>query len=269
MVPVVNFTANTDRFETSYGAEPAPIMGYNPETPTPLNLGIHRFNIRNTHTGHGSEGSGMENMRNRTNLIGRYQSAHLLRYVIILCTTFLIASAVTVHDLALNRQCCDDGAMALPRAVALDHSGRVYIADPVDNVIRCYSKDGNLISQWGSAGKDDGQFDFPSGIAVSPDGLIYVADMYNRRIQEFRYDGTFVAKWRICQTQSGKFSLPYGIAADSEGLVYVVDALNHRIQRFGPNGDFLNSLPEQGASECKLRRPAHTECWQNLWNTCD
>lgn len=211
----------------------------------------------------------MEKMRNRTNLMGQYQTAHLLRYVIILCTTFLIVSAVIVQDLLLNRQCCEDGAMALPRAVALGHSGRVDIADPVDNVIRCYSKDGNLISQWGSTGKDDGQFDFPSGIAVSPDGLIYVADMYNHRIQKFQSDGTFIAKWRTCETPGGKFSLPYGIAADSEGFIYVVDAPNNRIQRFGPNGDFLTGLREQDASEQKHRKAAHTECWQNPWNTCD
>jgi DNA-binding beta-propeller fold protein YncE len=212
----------------------------------------------------------MEKMRNRMNPRGTSgRTSHLLQYAIILCISLLIVSAVIAHGLLLNRQCFDDGAMRLPCAMALDQSGRVYIADPVDNVIRCYSKDGNLACQWGSHGKNDGQFDFPSGIAVNRDGLIYVTDMYNHRVQKFRCDGTFVAKWGAYGRSEGKFSHPYGITVDPEGFVYVADASNYRVQKFSPNGDLLTDWREQSAGEPQPHKTARRACWQNPWNTCD
>jgi DNA-binding beta-propeller fold protein YncE len=192
-------------------------------------------------------------------------SQNLLRPAIIVCVLGLIFSAVASQGLVHNRHHPNDASILLLRAMALDHLGRIYIADPVDNVIRCYSKDGDHICEWGLYGQRDGQFDFPSDIAVDAGGFIYVTDMGNHRIQKFQSDGTFVAKWGSIGTEDGKMDHPSAIAVDSEGFVYVADTSGRRIQKFDPHGKFISKLQGDAANKRQPSRP----CWQNPWNTCD
>jgi DNA-binding beta-propeller fold protein YncE len=75
--------------------------------------------------------------------------------------------------------------------------GRMYVLDAGNARIVVFDRDGEYITEFGSAGSGDGQFDFGTGeiiggglnfsgsIAVDDDGFIYVADVGNRRIQKF------------------------------------------------------------------------------------
>jgi hypothetical protein len=79
----------------------------------------------------------------------------------------------------------------LPRAVAVDTSGNVYVADTNNDRIQKFTSDGTFLTTWGSEGSGDGQFDWPSGVAVDASGNVYVADRGNDRIQKFRLHHTF------------------------------------------------------------------------------
>jgi sugar lactone lactonase YvrE len=77
-----------------------------------------------------------------------------------------------------------------PVGIAVDASGRVYVADTGNHVIRRFSADGFVITLAGSgrAGKADGtgrdaSFSSPRGVALGPGGDLYVADTGNNLIR--------------------------------------------------------------------------------------
>ncbi len=80
----------------------------------------------------------------------------------------------------------------LPEAVAVDSSGKIFVADTGNNAVEIYDPSGNLIKSFGSLGSDKGQFENPDGIAVDNSGNIYVADENNNRIEEFDSQGNYI-----------------------------------------------------------------------------
>lgn len=68
-----------------------------------------------------------------------------------------------------------------PRGIALGYMDRLHVVDAAGHNVYVYDKDGNLLTQFGTAGADRGQFFYPNGIGT--DGRrIYVADTWNHRI---------------------------------------------------------------------------------------
>ncbi len=63
-----------------------------------------------------------------------------------------------------------------PSGVAVDSSGKVYVADKRNHRIQKFDSIGTYITQWGSYGSGDGQFWKPDGVAVGSSGNVYVAD---------------------------------------------------------------------------------------------
>ncbi len=79
-----------------------------------------------------------------------------------------------------------------PKALAVDASGNIYVADTANQLIRKVTPSGvvtTLAGLSGQAGMQDGtgtqaQFSSPAGIAVGSDGNIYVADTGNSSVRE-------------------------------------------------------------------------------------
>jgi len=96
-----------------------------------------------------------------------------------------------------------DGQFSFPSALAVDPSGRVYVADTGNNRIQMFQiqrfqvsipcpagtvliKFGVcFVTKWGSFGSGNGQFNLPHDVTIGPLGRVYVADTGNNRIQEF------------------------------------------------------------------------------------
>ncbi len=140
----------------------------------------------------------------------------------------------------------------LPRGVAADGAGNVYIADWGNNRVRRVDADGNISTLAGTgtrgSGGDGGpataaQLSSPYDVAVDGAGNVYIADAFNYRIRRVDADGNIST---IAGTGASGFSgdggpataaqlnAPQSVTADSAGNVYIADTFNHRIRRLTP-----------------------------------
>ncbi len=153
------------------------------------------------------------------------------------------------------------GAAALfdtPKAVAVDSSGNVYVADSVNHTIRKITPAGVVTTLAGKAGETgstdgpgaDARFNFPEGVAVDASGNVYVADSANQVIRKITIAGDVVTVTTLAGTagQQGssdgtgaaaRFSGPEEIAVDSSGNLYVVDYGNSVVRKITIAGDVV------------------------------
>lgn len=87
-----------------------------------------------------------------------------------------------------------DAPLGLPRGVAIDDRGRVYVVDTVNHVVRVYLGSDDAANpvpvysfSFGEEGTGDGGFEFPNGVATDSFGKIYVTDRENNRVQVWSY----------------------------------------------------------------------------------
>ena len=142
-----------------------------------------------------------------------------------------------------------DGDMGAARAVAVDKSGAVYVADTPNNRMVKYSPDLQTeLAKWGTKGTAPGQFTAVYGVAVGP-GLdqngapaevVYTVD--GSRVQVFTKTGALI---KVFATG---FNQPRQIEVNKvTGDVYVVNARERRIDVFGKAGNPLFSFGSEGS----------------------
>lgn len=148
-----------------------------------------------------------------------------------------------------------DGAVAaarfsIPKGVAVDSSGNLYVADYYNYTIRKITAAGvvtTLAGTAGQAGSVDGagaaaRFYNPAGVAVDSSGNVYVADQGNDTIRKITPAGVVTTIGGIAgsfgTTDGGgnKFGGPAGVAVDSSGNVYVADRGDDTIAKITPSG---------------------------------
>ncbi|MDO8963002.1 MAG: hypothetical protein Q7W30_00740 [Coriobacteriia bacterium] len=74
------------------------------------------------------------------------------------------------------------GALGMPRGLAVDGAGTVYVADSFLFGLVALSPDGGLIGRFGQRGDVPAEFNFPNDVDER-DGLLLVADKENNRVQ--------------------------------------------------------------------------------------
>lgn len=79
------------------------------------------------------------------------------------------------------------GDFALPKGVAFDSEGHLYVVDAQFENVQIFDSAGRLLLAFGREGRDPGEFWLPSGIAIDQQNRIWIADGGNRRIQVFAY----------------------------------------------------------------------------------
>jgi uncharacterized protein (TIGR03437 family) len=146
-----------------------------------------------------------------------------------------------------------NASLNMPLGVAVDPSGNLYIVDPVSQVIREVTLDGNIntIAGTGQPGfRGDGgpataaQIAGPTGIAADPFGNIFFIDG-TTRIREINSAGTIntiAGNGSLGYSGDGgmanlaQLNSPAAVWADSAGNVYVADTGNNAIRLLQPVG---------------------------------
>jgi DNA-binding beta-propeller fold protein YncE len=154
-----------------------------------------------------------------------------------------------------------------PRGLALDASGKLYIADSKNNRVQVQDASGKVLRAIGGVeGSANGQFREDCGLALAKDGRLVVADTFHTldpkgglpwgRVQVFSPEGKF--KLAFGDNGQGSFGTlfgPRGVAVDSEGSLWLSDTGNHRLLKFSAKGDFLMPLGQRGKGKGQFIEP--------------
>lgn len=132
-------------------------------------------------------------------------------YVGIMPILFTFSSCITDPS--------EGGGFDGPTTAIVGPDGRLYVADGYYNSrIVVFTKNGDLLTSWGSSGYGRGQFNNPHSLAFGVDGTLLVADRDNGRIQRFHLNGDYVDEW-----SGAELGRPWGISVAGDGTIFSVD----------------------------------------------
>jgi DNA-binding beta-propeller fold protein YncE len=139
-----------------------------------------------------------------------------------------------------------------PQDVAVDGSGRVYVAEGWSNHrVQIFDSNGSYYATLGT-GEGSGNYKFqnPDGIAIDAAGNIYVADTGNHRVQVYSAQRVYVAtlgQTGVSGSDNSHFNSPTDVALDSNGTIYVADEGNDRVQVFDSNRQYVRTIGQTGS----------------------
>jgi sugar lactone lactonase YvrE len=138
-----------------------------------------------------------------------------------------------------------------PVGVAVDQTGRVFVADTYNDLIRVIDTDGRVRTIATAA-----SFDTPCGIAVDRSGRIYVADTRHRIVQ--RIDSTWTSAEPF---GAASMYRPVGIAVGPDAEIYVTDERGgiHQMHPDGSSRLLAGSIPgfrDGPGGDARFRRPS-------------
>ena len=124
------------------------------------------------------------------------------------------------------------GEFRLPHSVAIDSSGRVFVADRSNNRIQIFDQDGNFLDQWTQFGGD-------SSLTILPDDTLYAVDTY-------KFKAVFIGS-----AKDGKVIGKYTDLSIAEGLA--VDPRTRTLYTGEVRPDKIGDMPT-GSTVRKLVR---------------
>jgi len=165
-----------------------------------------------------------------------------------------------------------DGGLAtlaelnVPRAVALDATGNLYIADTANNRVRVVNPSGTIATFAGTGiagySGDSGlataaQLNRPRGLAIDGSNNVYIGDSANNRVRRVDHgSGNITTAAGNGQAGlsgdghaavSAKLNFPFGLALDNAGNLYIADEFNQRIRVVDTHGNIDSVVGACGA----------------------
>ena len=147
------------------------------------------------------------------------------------------------------------GQFFVPRGIAVDNAGNVFVPDQNTRVQK-FDSSGAFVSQFGVPGDIPGGFVTPWKAATDSAGNVYVSDFDTNRVQKFNSSGVFQMSLGGIGSGPGQFlNGTVGIAVDSAGNIYVADPGNNRVQKFSPAGAFIAAWGGVGTGDGQFSGP--------------
>jgi sugar lactone lactonase YvrE len=156
--------------------------------------------------------------------------------------------------------------LALPRGVAMDDDGNVYIADLSNNRVRRVDAVTGVITTVAGTGtygyNGDGilatsaQLAEPAGVAIDGAGNLYIADNSNNRIR--RVDAVSGLITTVAgngddglnadgiDATTARLSAPQGVAIDSAGHLFIADTFHSRVRRVDASTGLISTIAGTG-----------------------
>jgi hypothetical protein len=143
--------------------------------------------------------------------------------------------------LKLEKTLGHPGDLLLPRGIAVDAEGRVFVGDRGHHRIVVFGAEGSVLTTWGTSPGNPsepgpGEFVDIADIALGADGTLYVLDRGNPLIQAFDSQGHYL---RAIDTRDLKAYNPNGIDAVGQQL-YIADTGKNRLLKLN---DIQGGLP--------------------------
>jgi len=127
-----------------------------------------------------------------------------------------------------------------PHGLAMDSTGRLFVADRANSRIQIFDQDGKFLAEWR-------QFGRPSGVAIDKNDVIYVADSESESVSK-NHDG-WKRGIRVGSAKTGEVtafipdpvekttgtSAAEGVAADAKGNIYGAEVGPKRLMRYVKN----------------------------------
>jgi uncharacterized protein (TIGR03437 family) len=141
--------------------------------------------------------------------------------------------------------------LALPRGIAVDGTGNIYVADSNNRRVRKISSSGQISAfagrgELGSSGDGgpavNATMNSPTGLTLDATGNLYISDSNNNRVRKVSPDGRIVTVAGSGKGSGGfggdggpatnaELAGPQGIATDTAGNLYIADRNNHAIRK--------------------------------------
>ncbi|AZP13365.1 gluconolaconase [Undibacterium parvum] len=156
-----------------------------------------------------------------------------------------------------------------PVGVAVDASGKVYVADTYNDKIRVINVDGEVTTLAGGdrPGYRDGialeaLFDTPSALVVSASAEVFVSDTRNNAIRKISALGQVTTLARsLPEDSDALMKRPLGLALTHDGVLYVGEASNGRLLQIDASGKLHGlsgidiDIQSGDAFSARLQRP--------------
>ena len=155
-------------------------------------------------------------------------------------------------------------SLSLPRGVAVDASGNVFIADRLNHRVRKVDGATGVITTVAGDGTtgfsgDGGPATGPSlsspwGVAVDASGNVFIADTNHHRIRKVHgatgvittVAGGFIGDGG--PATSASLSSPWRVAVDASGNLFIADSSNHRVRRLDAATGVITTVAGDGTS---------------------
>lgn len=127
------------------------------------------------------------------------------------------------------------GEFNVPHGLAMDGSGRIYVADRENDRVQVFDEAGKFLAQW--RGSEIGR---PYGISIAPGSTALVADGGEQPnnppdrsgVAVLKLDGTLIERFGRWGNYDGQFRMAHDVAVAQDGAVYVGDITGGRVQKF-------------------------------------
>jgi catechol 2,3-dioxygenase-like lactoylglutathione lyase family enzyme len=169
---------------------------------------------------------------------------------------------------------------SIPRDIAIDSHGNIFVVDNFNAVVRKITADGNVTTFAGQPnvhGSTDGPresalFNVPDGITIDSADNIYVSDTTDSTIRKISVGGTVTTLAGKAGSPGNvdavgadaRFGYPARIAADQDGNIFVVDSTNNSIRKVTPSGA-VTTLAGNRAIAGYEDGPGKTALFFNPW----